>query len=378
MSHPLAVITPVIGARSDTFIQRHMRDLLPGGTVVVSRTLSASPPDEALDCPLLDLNHVLGGGLKRELIRATTSKLGFRPADEIVAKRFLRSHGVEVVLGEYLDLSLPWLGIAQELGARFFGHAHGIDVSMRLRESRWRREYLRHNGTAGVITMSHASRARLVDLGLAPEMIHVIPYGVQVPVEPVRREERNTVRCLAVGRMVPKKGPILTLDSFRRAAHEYPELRLDYVGGGPLLPAARQFVRALELEQRVTLHGSQPNDVVLQLMKRADLFVQHSIRDPDTGDEEGLPVSILEAMAHALPVVSTRHSGIPEEVVEHSTGYLVDEGDTRSMAERIAFLARNPDLRRQMGEAGWRRARKLFSWERERAELLRIFGLRSP
>jgi len=126
---------------------------------------------------------------------------------------------------------------------------------------------------------------------------------------------------------------------------------------------------------RVTLHGAQPSDVVQTLMDQADIFLQHSMTDPETGDAEGLPVAILEAMAKGLPVVSTRHAGIPEAVEESATGYLVAEGDATEMAERIVQLAEDCDLRRRMGEDGWRRAKKYFSWERERAELLNILGL---
>ncbi len=117
-------------------------------------------------------------------------------------------------------------------------------------------EYLRYNQADGVITVSEFSKARLVAIGVDAERIHVVPCGIDVPSrEPRRASSEGVVRCLAVGRMVAKKGPILTLDAFRRAALDCPTLRLDYVGEGDLLPAARQFVRAFGLEDRVTLHG---------------------------------------------------------------------------------------------------------------------------
>jgi glycosyltransferase involved in cell wall biosynthesis len=175
--------------------------------------------------------------------------------------------------------------------------------------------------------------------------------------------------------MIPCKSPILALDAFRRASQACQALRLDYVGGGPLLPAAQQFVQALDMGDRVHLHGAQPHRVVLDLMKGADVFIQHSITDPETGHAEGLPVAILEAMAHGLPVVATRLGGIPEEVVHGETGYLAEPGDSSKMAEYIIALARERDLRSQMGQAGWRRAKDHFSWERERTSLLRILGL---
>jgi glycosyltransferase involved in cell wall biosynthesis len=100
---------------------------------------------------------------------------------------------------------------------------------------------------------------------------------------------------------------------------------------------------------------------VQQYLGETDIFIQHSRVDPATGDEERLPVAILEAMAHSLPVVSTHHAGIPGAVVDGVTGYLVPEGDSVGMAERIVELARNSKRRVQMGEAGWMRAKESFS-----------------
>jgi colanic acid/amylovoran biosynthesis glycosyltransferase len=113
------------------------------------------------------------------------------------------------------------------------------------------------------------------------------------------------------------------------------------------------------------------------LLREADIFVQHSCVDPLSGDAEGLPASILEAMAVGLPVVSTMHAGIPEAVEDGVTGLLVPERDTRAMAARLVDLGRDAELRRTMGLRGWDRARRLFSWELERERLLHVLRLRS-
>jgi colanic acid/amylovoran biosynthesis glycosyltransferase len=80
-------------------------------------------------------------------------------------------------------------------------------------------------------------------------------------------------------------------------------------------------------------------------------------------------------MSHGIPVVATRHAGIPEAVVEAETGFLVDEGDCSSMAAQIVALAQNQELRVKFGFAGWQRAKALFTWERERDLLLKVMGL---
>lgn len=378
-SNRLAIIAPQIGAHSETFIRRHMTDLLPGRTVVIAG--SASGPyggHWSVDVPTLLLDRLAPPSTPTRLLRALRRGLGRKRIDSAVdaARWFLKQQRVEVALGEYLDLSLPWLPIAAEAGLRFFAYALGYDISLRLREPGWKESYLRFNDASGVFTVSAAARARLIGLGLRPDKVHVVPLGVDVPTSPVVRVERQSeLRCLAVGRMVPKKAPILTLDAFRRAAEVCPELRLDFVGGGELLASARHFVHTFGLERAVTLHGEAAFDLVRELLARADLFLQHSMVDPLTGDEEGMPVAILEAMAAGLPVISTRHAGIPEAVEDEVTGRLVDEGDTRGMADAIVSLARDGEARARLGAAGWRRAGERFSWERLRPELLRIMGL---
>jgi len=356
-----------------------MCDILPDETAfIIDSATNPYGHDWRVNGPLLELNSILSEGLGKRVTHALRWKLKGPARIEATIEHFLRSHGVRVILGEYLDRSLKYLPIAKKLGISLVGHAHGYDVSQSLREPESRVEYLRYNEAAGVITMTERSRCTLIELGLRPDKIHVVPYGVDIPALPIARENGPTVHCLAVGRMVAKKAPILLLDAFRRAIKAVPQLQLDYVGGGELLPAAQDFVKALELNNHVTLHGSRPNDVVIRLMNQADIFLQHSMTDAGTGDEEGLPVSILEAMAHALPVVSTRHAGIPEAVLDASTGYLVDEGDSAGMAERIVALAKSFDLRERMGQEAWKRAKELFSWEKERSRLFQVLGFGSP
>lgn len=379
MHHPLAIFTPQIGTFSETFVRRHVQDLLPGGTVVF--TVHMEKPfagNWTLDCPFLVLREIPRYGAFRQRFHGMARRVGFRVDLENPAhvKRFLRRNGAKVILGEYLDQSVAWLPIAREVGIPFFGHAHGYDVSSSLRDPKWRTSYLQYNDAAGVITVSRASRQRLIELGLDPSKIHVVPCCVDVPDMPIERRERLPVNLVTVGRMVPKKSPILLLDAFRKALQDFPNMRLHFIGDGPLFSAARQFVHTFGLDESVTLHGAVPSDSVKRFLRESDMFLLHSVTDPVTGDEEGLPVSILEAMANALPVVSTRHAGIPEAVVDGETGFLVDEGDSTGMAERIVFLARDIELRAGMGLAGWRRTRTLFCWEREREALLEILGLK--
>lgn len=154
-----------------------------------------------------------------------------------------------------------------------------------------------------------------------------------------------------------------TLEAFallRGLTDQADSCRLVMVGDGPLLPVVQERVRQLGLEQLVQFPGVLPPDAVVEEMRRARAFVQHS-RTAEDGDEEGCPVSVMEAQLCGLPVVATRHGGIPDVVVDQQTGRLVEEGDRLAMAEAMALLVDRPDLAAAWGAAGHRRAQAQFT-----------------
>ena len=335
--------------------------------VICDTVLTPPAGNWSVDCPVHCTSSRVNWGF-RLLRRQFTSDRLLPVIDPLM--RFLNRHNVDTVLGESLDQSLPLWRLLRGTGVRFFAHAHGHDVARCLQQEEYRRGYLEYAEAAGIIAMSQKGKDALVALGLPPERIHVVRYGVDVPEGvPPKPAQDGKMRCVAVGRMTNIKAPILLLESFRRAVAQNPRLHLDYVGGGELFAMAAHYLRAWKLENCVTLHGVKPSSSVAEVMNRADIFLQHSATDPTNGDQEGLPVAILEAMAKGLPVVSTRHAGIPEEVLEEETGILVDEGDVEGMAAAIVRLADDPGLRNRMGVAGHRRALEQFTWQRNRDEL---------
>lgn len=377
MNGKLAIITHDIGARSETFIKRHIESLCPGKTVVLTHRIL--PPEEAtwdVGCPVFLIKKPTDFFSK--WVRLIRRKMGMdegRDVDVKGIKKFLKKHKVEVLYGHYVNVSWPFIKIANELEIPIFVHALGLDLSIHFRNPLWRKRYADYKHASGVFALNKIMKERLLSVGVPEKKIHIIPCGVNVPEKPVVRTATGSVRCLAVGRMVGKKAPIKLLESFRLALQGNPNLYLDYVGPGPLFAKAQEYVEEHALQGQVTLHGGQPHQVVTNLLQRADLFLQHSIVDPETGDEEGLPVVILEAMGCGLPVISTKHAGIPEAVLDGITGYTVEEGDVAGMAQRILELAEDARKRFKLGEAGWRRALDNYTWQIERAKLLDVMGL---
>lgn len=377
---PLCILTPELGALVHTFIRRHCVGLLPARTTVVGfKPVLPVPVDWSPSGPTLDLANIGGSGAIGRFSRAVAYQLRI-PLQGYGLTRFLRRHRTEAVLGEYLDFTLPWMDAVRAGGCRVYAHAHGHDVTGKLTDAKWREAYRKYSESDGVVTINQSTRSALINLGIPRDKVHVVHYGVEVPEArvPRIRSADQPLECIAVGRMVPQKAPILLLDAFRRAFEKQPRLHLHYIGSGPLVSAVEEFLRAFDLCKAVTLHSWKANAEVRAMMRRATMFLQHSITDPHTGDAEGLPVAILEAMAEGIPVVSTIHAGIPEAVLDNETGYLVQEGDTAEMADRILRLANDQGTSERFGIAAHQRAIENFTWDRERRELLKIMGLEAP
>lgn len=381
MNNRLAVCAPFLGLPSETFIHKHMELLKPGGSVVVvdhrakDAIWNVSQPCLVLNETRLGAADYAGAFLRTFDPRSLKHQEIQRRKNRRVLLDFLRAHGVKAAMGEYLDFSVNLVDQVQEAGIPFYAHAHGADVFSKLVDPKFAEQFKPLRSAAGIIAVSHYMRDRIVGLGYAPARVHVAPCGVDVPKDFIERPAGERIRCLAVGRMVAKKAPIITLDAFRRAAEAIPNLTLEYVGGGPLLTAVRHYIQAMELEAKVTLLDRQPHDAIKRLLRETDIFLQHSIRDPETGDMEGMPVSVMEAMAHGLPVVTTIHSGIPEIIRSGENGLLVAELDVRGMAAHIIDLARDADRRRRLGEQAHRTAVAELSWDIERNRLLNIMKI---
>ena len=145
------------------------------------------------------------------------------------------------------------------------------------------------------------------------------------------------------------------------------------IGDGYLLQDVISLVKQFKLESRVKLLGSLDHEQVLSWMRKATIYVQHSVTT-ENGDQEGYPNSILEAQCSGLPVVSTIHAGIPEIVIDGETGYLVQEFDFEAMAERITHLLSEPHLIYRMGRSAYEKFKDLAIPEKRIQKILELIN----
>jgi glycosyltransferase involved in cell wall biosynthesis len=215
---------------------------------------------------------------------------------------------------------------------------------------------------------------QLISLGAQPEQIIKQPCGVDTGMFTATQPQNNEKTLIFVGRFTAKKDPVSLLNAFYLARQSVANAKLVMIGHGELQIIVMKTIDELHLKGAVEVLGWQTPEGVVAQMQRARAYVQHSVFAPN-GDSEGTAISILEAAACGLPVVSTRHAGIKESVIEGVTGFLVDEGDRRRMAEYMVKLLQDPELAGNMGQAGRKRMLEYYDIKDQMAGIEKILGM---
>ena len=365
----VCIVQPNIPAYSETFIRNHAEHL-PGNVKVLfghpfpSHTEKG---DRLLPLPLHWLNrasHVVPAWIGSACERV----------DSRILAAYLRRHRIDVVLAEYGTTGGSVSESCRRAGIPLVVHFHGFDAYEHATLQHYRRKYdCMFDSAVAIIAVSRDMESQLAAIGAPPEKIHYIPYGVNVSLFEGATPETAAPVFVSVGRFVDKKAPQLTLAAFGQVAAALHEAQLVMIGDGPLFEATRQAARSLGLQDRVEFKGRQTSQQVASAMREARVFVQHSIRTV-RGDSEGTPVSILEAGAAGLPVVSTRHAGIKDVVQHGSTGFLVDEGDVAAMADFMLELGFKPTLAGSMGRQARQHIAQNFSLEQSISRLSAVLA----
>jgi glycosyltransferase involved in cell wall biosynthesis len=180
------------------------------------------------------------------------------------------------------------------------------------------------------------------------------------------------VHIISIGRLVAFKGFEYLIDACADLARRGLEFSCEIIGDGPLRGDLEARIGRLKLSDRVHLLGSLLQGAVLEKLRAADIFALASVPDKQ-GASDVFPTVIIEAMAAARPVVSTRLAGIPESVVHGDTGLLVPPEDTMALAEALSRLIEDAKLRLHYGRAGRARIEQHFRIERTVVPLINLF-----
>lgn len=371
----IAIVLPHTGQPTETFIKRYFDELCPERTVLVSFYRGADSwrfngPSFCLEEQFLKNRNLYKAFRGLQKIAGIDSLFG-DPLTALMLKRFLLKQNVQVVFSQYLVAGWNVHRVVKNLGLRHIIRGHGFDLSSSLDDPVWCKRYQELEDADGIVVPTTYQTNRLRTIGLKRVPIIEQLYGVDLPQKLTSRSVGSVghTRLLAAGRMVAKKAPMVLLNSFHTALTHVPDLKLNWIGSGPLESEVKAYIYQHGLGDKINLLGSVTHSRVLEELQKADIFIQHSMTDPQTGDQEGAPVAILEAMANGLPVISTIHSGIPYLVEDQVSGLLSKEGDFEGMARSIVQLTNDASMRAKMGYESKVRSHS-FSWENEKKELL--------
>ncbi|MFD2099716.1 glycosyltransferase family 4 protein [Flagellimonas iocasae] len=268
-------------------------------------------------------------------------------------KKYFKEHKIEVVLANYGMSASHMVPPCRALGIPLLVIFHGHDATDKKLLQKYHEKYQRLFGYASfIIVVSNEMKMGLIHLGAPPEKVRVVPCGVDTQKFTPNTNPSTTRHFIAVGRFTAKKGPLYTIRAFNQVLKKFPDAKLTMVGKkAGLYDSCQQLVNELNIQKSVIFTGVLEQDKISDLMKTSLAFVQHSITAPN-GDMEGTPVSIMEACASGLPVVSTLHGGIKDAVIHGKTGFLVEETNENDMAKYMIELCENAELAKEMGLKG--------------------------
>jgi glycosyltransferase involved in cell wall biosynthesis len=204
---------------------------------------------------------------------------------------------------------------------------------------------------ASVIVCCNFFRQALLGSGCEPSALRVLRYGIdRAGFAPRAPAEASAPYFLFVGRHVEKKGIEHLVTAFGAASARLPGVDLRIVGDGPLTSSLVERCRDLGVAGRARFLGALPHGEIPAQLAGAVALVAPSVTTP-SGDHEGVPNTILEALAAGIPVIASRHAGIPEAVTDGVDGILTDEGDVAALANAMVRLATDPPLRARLAGA---------------------------
>ncbi len=351
---------------TETFIRSHIDGIQADVTYYYGDVVPRRIEGEGLfsiDRSSLSIKNLFRVGMRINPIELKKSNLSIL---EYLLARSLQRHKIDVVLAEYGTTGASILDACKWANIPLVTHFHGRDVSATEVIKTYHKKYTElFRYCDSIISVSSTMTDKLKGLGCPSDKIVYAPCCPDVSFSEI--EPNIQSRCfVSIGRLTEKKAPYALLFSFKRALNHDNNFRLIIAGDGPLLGSCINIAKILGIENNVSFPGDIGHDQVAEMLKNCRAYVQHSITAYD-GDMEGTPVAIMEAQAAGLPVISTKHAGIQDVVINNTTGLLCEELDIDSMAENMITLMNDTSKAIQMGKRGKERIASEFSkeWQME-------------
>lgn len=293
-----------------------------------------------------------------------------------MVKAFRRKK-IKLIHARFGNAGVRLMAVKKQLRIPMLTSFHGFDLPAKMSMKKdYHRKLPRLFRIGNKFTVpSRHMKGQLIKWGCHPNKIKIMYSGIDLNkfLYTKREPKKDAITIISVGRLHPKKGFRYLLKAFKKVHDRYPSCRLIIVGEGEEEKKIKRQIKSLKLEKSVQLEGLVAHGRLSEFLIQADVFCLPSITTKD-GNHEGIPNAIKEAMATGIPIVSTRHGGIPELVTDGKEGYLVPEKNTKKLAEKIKLLIENPALREEMGKNGREKIEQQFNSAKQVQKLEEIYS----
>jgi glycosyltransferase involved in cell wall biosynthesis len=306
-----------------------------------------------------------------EVIRRRNFFLASESCEKTVSKHKI---DFNLIHTHFLENGYIAMRLKAKYNAPLIVTAHGVDVYDLPFRNSWYNMLIRHVLAEAdqIITVSRSNETKLLELGVSPKKLHIIPNGYDEKIfKPLCSFETkkklglpfNKKVLISVGNLVTVKGHTDLIDAFSIVAKKHKDLLLIIIGSGPLRQTLQNKVTRLGLTNKVTFLGGKSHDEIPIWINSSDIFVLPS-------RNEGFPTVIPEAMACGKPVVGTNVGGIPEALSNEDIGVLANPQDPKSLANAIVEAI----------DKNWRSEviinhAQQYSWTRLVARILNVYSL---
>ena len=271
--------------------------------------------------------------------------------DQKILANSFKENKVTHVLAEFGNCAVEVMAVCEYLNIKLISHFHGYEISKyEIIESYKGRYNALFQTSFRVIAVSRLMLKRLSELGCPEEKLVYCPCGPDDSFGTLNPDFANK-NILYVGRFVDKKAPYDLILAFKSVAATIPDSTLTMIGVGELYDCCIHLASYLGLSDKIHFEGIVDHSRVGGYFENAAVYCQPSVT-AESGDQEGTPVSVMEASLAALPVVATKHAGITDVIIDGETGFLVDEHDVDGLANKLIEVLSNREEAIRMGKCG--------------------------
>ena len=266
-------------------------------------------------------------------------------------KQLLKKNKIDVVLAEYGPTGASVTTICKQLDIPLIVHFHGFDATRQDTVNKYKQNYqTMFDYATSIIAVSQRLKQSIIQLGCQENKIVISPCGANPEFYKIQPDYQSH-NFIFIGRFIDVKAPHYLIESFKRVSEKYANATLTLIGEGEELQKCKDLAETYNLQKKVIFTGKLTQLECIQKMKESFCYVQHCITNA-LGQSEASSVSLKEAHAAGLPIVSTLSGGNAEIVIQTKTGFLVEEHDVKTFAEYMIQLYRDRDLVKTIGSNG--------------------------